>query len=193
VIYRSYEAFASDLSAGRIPQAISAIAYDPEMWSYTPLAEQQNPARYMQLFITAAKTHGYLAVMAPARDLMMVSGAVCGKRQGETLDQAFLRCQLPTAAAGADVLDLQAQAEELTPATYSWFVSAAASQVRAADAQITVVAELSTTPATGTASAAQLVTAAKAVSTVVSGYWLTANSSSDAQMQTLILTVSDLS
>src|ERR1700721_1133071 len=50
LIYNSYAQFAADLTSHAITPAYTWVMYDPEYWSATPLAEQQNPALYMQEF-----------------------------------------------------------------------------------------------------------------------------------------------
>lgn len=123
--YKSYADFQST------PSPTHWVLYDPEKWSYTPLAEQKNPGLYMKKFATLAHQRGNQVIMTPARDLMLVSGAVCVSQPGEKLDQAYIRCQIPAKAASApgDVVEVQAQGDQPDTAEYSWLVGQAKAQV----------------------------------------------------------------
>src|SRR5260370_124673 len=67
--YTSYAQFASDIQNNAISPAYKWVLYDPEMWSQTPLNEQQNPVLYLQKFGQLAHANGYSAIEVPARDL----------------------------------------------------------------------------------------------------------------------------
>lgn len=176
--YESYETFASDVAKGAVDPSIRAVAYDPEKWSRTPLVEQHDPATYMRLFAELAYAHGYSAIMTPARDLMAVSGAVCGQRSGETLSDAFLRCDIAGAAARyADVYQIQSQVLEADPSAFRAFVQAAADQAVLANPRILVMGGLSTTAVTG-ATAQMLFNAWSSVRGVVAGHYMTIDSAS---------------
>lgn len=182
--YRSYAALAADLKARAIDPRITVLLYDPENWSDTPLVERQHPLTYMKQFVSLAHAHGYRAVLAPGRDLMGVKGADCSQSRGETYAAAYLRCKLASVA--ADGFEIQAQADEFSPVAYASFVRAAAAQAFAADPRAAVFAGLSTSPATGTATATQLSAAAAAVRGSVTGYYLTIQAADPAQLQTAI-------
>src|SRR6266704_2969292 len=67
--YTSYAQFASDLQNKAISPNYKWVLYDPEMWSQTPVNEQQNPALYLKLFGQLAHANGYKVAEVPARDL----------------------------------------------------------------------------------------------------------------------------
>ena len=73
--YTSYAQFSSDISSGAINYPYKWVMYDPEDWSQTPVNEQQDPVKYMELFGQLAHAHGLKVVEAPAMDLCSVSPA----------------------------------------------------------------------------------------------------------------------
>jgi len=174
LIYTSYQAFADDLAAGRLPATVHAVLYDIEKWSATPLNEQRSPQAYMLRFSALAREHGLLPILAPARDLALVPGSTCGKQGSENLSQAYVRCGLATADTGAAALVVQAQAEEFNVPAYRHFVAVVAQQARAGNPRIAVLAQLATAPLGQPASLAQLVAAARSVHGLVQGFSLTA-------------------
>lgn len=44
------------------------VMYDIERWSHTPKSEQAKPFRSMQRFVDAARSYGFVAVLAPGRE-----------------------------------------------------------------------------------------------------------------------------
>ena len=172
VKYTSYSAFAADMAAGRVPRSVHAVLYDIEMWPSTPLTEQQNPLVYMVRFSKLARAHGLLPILAPARDLMLVRGASCGKRPGENLSQAYIRCGLAGADARAGVLVVQSQIAQFDVLQFRNFLVLAARQARAGNPRVAVLAQLATAPQGHVASLTQLVTAARSVGELVQGFSL---------------------
>jgi hypothetical protein len=171
--YKSYAQFASDVAADALP-AGTWVMYDNEDWTYTPIAEQQQPAKYMKSFATLAHLNGLKVIEVPARDLVNVTGASCVKKSSETLDAAYLRCQLPADGRYADIFSIQSQGDQADVADYQGIVKAAATQVRAVTPSIGLMAGLTTdrgdTPA-------EVVAAWQATHPIVSAYWM--NTTSD--------------
>jgi hypothetical protein len=173
LIYRSDAAFAADVAGGKIDPRIKAVAYDPEYWSYTPAAERADPVSSMQTFAALARQHGYQVILTPSRDLMLDSAAACHKQVGETLDQAYLRCGIPAAAARfADIVEVQSQVDEFSLARYKTMLGRAVSQARAANPAVKVLAGISTQPSTGTATFGSMVDDALAAATITDGVWV---------------------
>lgn len=142
----SYSSFAADVAMGAIPEGIRVVMYDPEGWAATPRWERQDPAQFMKAFSELAHSHGYDVILTPHPNLTTVPGAVCPQRQGEPMEDAFLRCRIPALAAHfADILDVQAQFLEGDAARYAWVVGLATQQARAANPDVVVVSQLSTT------------------------------------------------
>jgi len=171
-IYMSYAAFARDIAAGRVPRSAHAVLYDIEKWGATPLGEQRSPRVYMVRFSKLARAHGLLPILAPARDLVLVPGGSCVKRQGENLSEAYIRCGLASADAQAGVLVVQSQVEQSDVPAFHDFLVLAARQARAGNPGVAVLAQLATAPLGHAASLAQLVAAARSVGGFVQGFSL---------------------
>jgi hypothetical protein len=144
--YPSLSEFAADAAAGLITAEVGAVAYDPESWSKTPAAERRDPLAAMRRFTRLARRHGYSPIVAPGRDLALGGEAGCGKRQGELLDQAYLRCGLTAGANGADTFVIQAAPDELEPNKLARLLASAHAQVRSRAPGALTVATLSTDP-----------------------------------------------
>lgn len=171
-LFTSYSAFTHALERKEIGIGIRAVAYDPEHWSATPLNEQRNPLRYLELFSHAARQHGYTPILMPGRDLLLTSGSRCTKQQGETLDTAFIRCDIAEAARFTPVFEIQCAPIELNTSELSSFLRASARQARAANPSVTLTATLSTAPGGKRITAQQLLHAAKAMAPYVRGFQL---------------------
>jgi hypothetical protein len=158
LIYNSYGQFAADITSHAIAPAYTWVMYDPEYWSATPLAEQQNPALYMQEFGQLAHVNGLKVIEAPGRDLGLVPGAACPQTPGENLDHWFLRCNIPGAAAAAgDMVVIQDQVNTTNPAEFDYLYNSSRAEAQAANPQIITDPEVSTSYGTAT----QMATAAK--------------------------------
>ncbi len=137
--------FAAEVREGRIPRGIQAVMYDPERWQATPLDEQIDPGKYMRRFALLAHRHGYYVIITPHPGLVDVPGAVCQRVQGETREEAYLRCGIAAAAARfADAYETQAQYLEDDVRAYRSFVAAATSQAERANGAIVTLSGLST-------------------------------------------------
>jgi hypothetical protein len=143
--WASQAAFAADLAAGRIPESVRVVLYDPEGWQATPAAERRAPAAAMQAFGELARSNGYVAVITPHPSLVTVPDAVCGAWEGETMQAAYLRCGIQADAARyADVVEVQGQYLETDVVAYRAFIDAAVQQARRANPSVTVLSGLST-------------------------------------------------
>jgi hypothetical protein len=157
LVYNSYAQFAADIASHAIAPSYTWVMYDLEYWAQTPLAEQQNPAPYMQQFGQLAHANGLNVIQAPGRDLGLVPGAACPQTR-ENLDHWYLRCDIPgAAAASADMLIVQDQVNTTNPAEFDYLYRTARTQAQAANPAIITDAEVSTTYGTAT----QMATAAK--------------------------------
>lgn len=174
--YASYAQFASDVQNGAISSSYKWVLYDPEMWSQTPLSEQQNPALYMKLFAQLAHANGYSVIEVPARDLAQVPGAACPQLPGENLDHWFVRCNMAGAAAAySDVFVLQDQVNTANLTEFDYLYNTARSQALAANPQVQVDAEVSTNYGTPD----QMAAAARSVN--ADGYYISTTTPSIAQ------------
>lgn len=148
----------------------TTVMYDPEAWTDTPEAEQRDPIGYIEQFASLGHARGWTVIVSPEPSLMTVTGAGCGVRGSETIQSAFLRCNIAgDAARSADVVDIQAQRLEFDPVAYRAFVAQAAAQAKAANPNVKILAEIST----GTSfSASQMYAAWASVRDIVDGYYL---------------------
>lgn len=145
-----------------------AVLLDLEDWSFTPVAEQRDPARYLALAGAAARRAGVTLIAAPAIDLARVLAPGEGP-----FWRSYLRLGLARAAAtAAPVVEIQAQSLEGTPSLYAEFVAAAARQARAANPSVVVLAGVSTNDAGRPATAEEIEAAIAATRSIVAGYWV---------------------
>jgi hypothetical protein len=176
LVYAAYAQFASDLQNGAISPNYKWVLYDPEMWSQTPVNEQQNPALSMKLFGQLGHANGYNVIEVPARDLAQVPGSACPQLPGENLDHWFVRCNIAGAAAAyADVFVLQDQVNTTNLTEFDYLYNTTRNQALAANPQVQVDTEVSTNYGT----AAQMAAAAQSVN--ADGYYINATTPTISQ------------
>jgi hypothetical protein len=157
------------VSRDQIPAGTYGVLYDPEAWRFTPLDEQRHPVEAATQAAKVAHAHGLHLIVAPALDLTKVlSTGSSGARWRRFLDLNLLG---PMARV-ADIVELQSQSLERSTSTYATFVRAAISQVRAARQATRVLAGLSSNPEGAPVSSAELTSAARAVQSLVEGFWI---------------------
>lgn len=167
--YASCASFASDISSGVITYPFRWVMYDPENWAGTPVAEKQDPIRYLGMFGGLAHAYGLRVILAPALDLGTVAGSVIPRRPGETLPQWYLRVNIAgNAAAAGDLVLVQNQSQTADISQYQWLYNSARRQARAANPAVIVNSEVSAR--NGTAS--QMAAAAQSVN--ADGYYVAA-------------------
>jgi hypothetical protein len=168
VTFSSVATLEQAVTDGQLPAGTYGVLYDPEAWSFTPLAEQRDPVGAAARASAVAHAHGLRLIVAPALNLTTVLAP-----GGMPRWRAFLDLQLAgQLAKAADIVELQAQSLERDTAAYAAFVRAAASQADAAHPGITVLAGLSTNPPGTAVDTQHLTSAIHATRSVVSGYWL---------------------
>jgi hypothetical protein len=168
---------------------IQAVLYDQEDWAGTPAVEKQDPATYVCNEYQQTQKYQKLLIATPAIDLVTYN-----KLPGADRYQAFLNSGwIEKIAACADVFDIQAQALELTPTTYTTYASfvhdvATKARQAASDAyytptkfpllkvkrsspQIVMMAGLTTNSALNV-KGADLKAAADSVQNYVEGFWI---------------------
>jgi hypothetical protein len=107
--FTSFLAIKSALKVGTLAHDAEGIIYDNENWQFTPVEEQQNPARYEKLAADLAHAHGLLFLTAPGVDLV----TVLAPETRTTPYDAYLRLGIAADAARyADIVDIQAQGSE---------------------------------------------------------------------------------
>ena len=148
----------------------TAILYDSENWSYTPLIEQETPAASIAHAASLAHSAGLQFIAAPAPDLMKVADPL---GSGTEFDK-YLAMDIPqaVAASGADVYVIQAQVLETNPAKFAAFVHECAVAARAVNPGIEILAALSTQPDGQNVTAAKLEQCVSLTQGDVAGYWM---------------------
>jgi hypothetical protein len=169
VTFGSVAELGAAVAGNRLPAGTRAVLYDPEAWSFTPPAEQRDPVQAATRAAELAHAHGLRIIVAPALSLTtVVAPGGSGPRW-----QQFLSLHLAARIARvADIVELQAQSLERSPATYAAFVREAAAQARSARPGVTVLAGLSTNPPGPVVASQQLTAAIQATWPTVDGYWL---------------------
>jgi hypothetical protein len=169
VTFPSVGELRSALSGHTLPPGTQAVLYDPEAWSFTPPAEQRDPVRAAEQAAVLAHAHGLKLIVAPALNLTTILDPGGSRSRW----RSYLNLGLARSMARvADVVELQAQSLERSPATYSAFVRQAAAQARAANPRVSVLAGLSTNPPGAPVVTQQLTAAFQATRPDVDGYWL---------------------
>jgi len=151
---------------------VQALVYDPEVWSFTPVLEQQHPAEATCAAANVAHAHGKLLVAAPGIDLARVLNPRGASQSGQYV--AFTQSGVAGPIAKcADIYEIQAQSLEGDAKAFQSFVSTIALQARAANPHIVIMVGLSTNPPGVSGLTPQtLLDAVKAVAGVTDGFWL---------------------
>ena len=169
VVFASAAGLIRAVTGGQLPGGTFGVLYDPEAWSFTPVAEQRDPVRAAAQAAAAAHAHGLRFIASPALNLTTVLNP--GSREPRW--RQFLNAGLlGRIAPVADVIEIQAQSLERDTGTYAAFVRAAAAQARSANPRISVLAGLSTNPPGAPVDSQYLTDAIKATRSLVDGYWL---------------------
>jgi len=169
--YSSYAQFSSDITAGAITWPYAWVLYDCEYWGgsgQTPAGEYDSPITAMQSFTTLAHAHGYRVILTPGRDLATAPGTIFPYTQG-SLDAWYEANNIAGGAAGtgAEIVEVQTQADTLTPANFTSLWAAASAQVAAASGTCRAFAGVSVNYGSG----AQMAQAALSIP-AAAGYWL---------------------
>ena len=152
-----------------LPAHAYAVLYDPEAWAFTPSYQQRHPVASAARAAAVAHADGLRLIVAPALNLV----TVLAPSGGESRPRRFLTRGLAgQMARRADVVELQAQSLERTPAAYRAFVRAAAAQARSANPTVSLIAGLSTNPPGAPVTLSLLRRDIRETSSVVGAYWL---------------------
>ena len=169
VTFSSVATLQTALADDGLPPGTRAILYDPEVWAYTPAAEQRDPAQAAAQAAELARSRGLGFIVAPAMNLTTaLDPGNTGPRWRTFLELRIIGSM----ARVSDTVELQAQSLERDPAAYAAFVREAAAQARVANPKVTVLAGLSTNPPGAAVDSQQLNAAIQASRADVDGYWL---------------------
>lgn len=163
----SESGLAADLASPAFARRYRAVVLDLEHWSFTPAAEQLDPAAAILAAATVCRAHGLYLIVAPGLDLT----AVLAPRTHDHA-AAYLALGVARTAAAGNAIDIQAQSLEHSPGAYLAFVRAAAAQAREAAPGVVVLAGVSTNPPSGPISGSALASLMRAVRGDVNGFWV---------------------
>jgi hypothetical protein len=159
----------SALAGNTLPAGTGAVLYDPEVWQFTPAAEQRDPVKAAAQAAALAHAHGLRLIVSPALNLTTVLDPGSSAPRW----QRFLNLGIARSIAKvSDVVELQAQSLERDTAQYQTFVREAAAQARAGNPKVIVLAGLSTNPPGAVVDSQQLSAAIEVSRSAVDGYWL---------------------
>jgi hypothetical protein len=142
------------------------VLYCPEKWDETPLKEQEHPVLAMYAFCTFAHAAKKKVILAPARNLVSVSSGDCVRMPGDSMDEAYLRAQLPGNGACGNVFSCQSQANQDDTVAYAQLITRVKAQLPAG---FPLWAGLTTMRGD---SVQAMVNCWSAVEDLVSGFWL---------------------
>jgi hypothetical protein len=169
VSFASVTELRSALAGNTLPAGTQAVLYDPEVWAFTPAAQQRDPVAAATQAAELARSHGLKIIVSPAMDLTTVlDPGSSGPRWRTFLDLGIIGLM----ARVAGTMELQAQSLERDPADYAAFVREAAAQARRANPNVSLLAGLSTNPPGAAVDSEQLTAAIQASRADVDGYWL---------------------
>jgi hypothetical protein len=170
--FQAFDALAAALQQQALAPEIRGVLYDYEKWAFTPIAEQKNPIGYVRRAATLVRAQGYRFLTSPSANLVKVMAPDTGKSDAEMFE-AYLRLGL--AADGARYADgyvVQGQRALQDTDVFVHFIRQAAAQARRANADVEVIAGISTNPIGRRIVFDDLVRAIDATRTVVDGYWM---------------------
>jgi hypothetical protein len=142
--FTSFVSFQAAINTSNIPPTVSAVIYDCENWTFTPSNEQLNFGYYFQQFCNLAHQNNLKCILTPATDLTNTNSNC----QGQTSYDKYLACNISTLAAraGADILEIQAQDDEINTNNFYEYILLAGSAAKAINPNIQIWAGLSTNP-----------------------------------------------
>jgi hypothetical protein len=169
VTFASAAALEDAVSRGQLRGGTYGVLYDPEAWSFTPVAEQRDPVRAAVRAAAVAHAHGLRLIVAPGLNLTTVLDPAGQQPRWQKFLSLHLAGRL---ARTADIIDVQAQSLERDTVAYASFVRTATAQATAANPGIAVLAGLSTNPPGAPVDGQHLTAAIQATRSAVAGYWL---------------------
>jgi hypothetical protein len=70
--FASAAALDAAVTGGRLPAGTYGVLYDPEAWSFTPVAEKRDPVQAATRAAAVAHAHGLRLIVTPALNLTTV-------------------------------------------------------------------------------------------------------------------------
>ncbi|MHB8189390.1 MAG: hypothetical protein ACYDHP_02975 [Ferrimicrobium sp.] len=148
------------------PGPASAILYDPEDWSSTPLWEQEHPVEAIAQAAADANVKGLSLIAAPGTDLALLTGG------GQIYAHFLSAGVLGGAAQSSTAIDIQAQGLVRDPSQYAAYVRRAVQQIRAVSSSVQIYAGISTALQGRIVGVSVLTSDLRRTRALVTGYWL---------------------
>ena len=169
-VFYSFETYAT-AGQSMTGSAFPLVCADFENWPQTAPNVKRHPESSFWAFAQLASARGQQMVAAPSRDLIYAPGADKPWQWPETINDGYLRCQIPAVASAAAVAFVcQSQGAEKDLTAFSTLVAGAAKQV---SSNVTFWAELTCNLATPDQMKAAYDTALTCgASPPVAGFWL---------------------
>jgi hypothetical protein len=155
------------------PTGLGAVMYDPEAWSQTPLAQQNNPVAYIEKLANQLHQVDATLNITPAPDLE--SSITPDTSQWPAL---LLQNVLLPSAPYVDAITLQFQRYEADPATFESLVANAVTALHEVNPHLQIYEDVSSAAVWGVSNA-NLVAEVQHIAPIVSGIWFTTPSGSD--------------
>jgi hypothetical protein len=174
-IYFSLNDMRKAIADGLSPRVVQIVIYNPEQYTdrRTPASELEDPVNSVRTFAGLAHAKGFIAAYAPSCGLIQAGAMNIWPGRDPTLPAYWRACAdnlWSRAASYVDLIDLQVQGIQRTTPEYQAVVVYAARAIRSRNANIKIVAQVSTQ--VRSASLTSIYAAAYAVHTVVDGYYL---------------------
>jgi len=166
--FTSFATMQSAISTGQLMPGVSAVMYDNEAWSFTPVNEQNSPVQYAAQAEALAHQHHLLLIFTPAVNLANLSptASTANDKYGN-----YLAEDMGAGSRASDVFDIQSQQAEGTP-QFTGFVTQAVGQARAANPNAVIMAGIGPNPDGRPVTSGQILDAVQAIRGEVSGFWL---------------------
>lgn len=173
--FEDYAAAGASMAGAKFP----LVCADFENWPKTSAWCKQHPAAAFAAFASLAQARGQQVVAAPSRDIIYAPGADMGWQWPETINDGYLRCQIPAvASAHAAMFICQSQGSEKDLVAFGNLLRGAYKQLPAG---VDFWAELTTNFATGAQMKAAYDTALTC-GVPVAGFWVVVADQSQAQV-----------
>jgi hypothetical protein len=146
------------------------VIYDPENWAATPREEKQDPKKYIGFFIALAHANGFKVILAPGRDLAN-SATVNQALVGENVNDWFVRVNVASWCATADMFEFQDQNNQASSTDFVGYFTTVRNQIRAVNPTIPVLCGIITT-----GGGLLMFNSAVSVWDIADGYWVNVGS-----------------
>jgi hypothetical protein len=166
--FASCDLLVDAVASGHLPRWADTVVYDCEAWPHTPGHEQANPIQQIRRAAAVAHSAGRRLVAAPSLGLarQLVPDA-------PSATAAYLSASFPeSVAVWADGLHIQSQRLERQSGEFLEFVSTVTKRARAAAAEVSITAGLSTNPPGVPPTVQEILTCVRSTAAIVDGYWL---------------------